>query len=103
MGITTINKLIGTPQFQTNQQFIGPNEENACIENCQLVTEPCTLFVSIFSSILANIFGVRPAIASCPLTYYNCSNNINILDKLLSGYYGGQTLEDNVKFLFLLQ
>ena len=103
MGMTTINRLIGTPQFETNQPIISKDEPNACLENCQLVSAECSTFAGIFNNILGKL-GYDSAITRCPLTYYNCTNNINILDKLLSGYYTGQALEDKVKhfYIFLL-
>ncbi len=100
MGMTTINRLISTPEFQTNQQIISMEESNACLENCQLVSEECSTFVSVLNSLLST-FGYKTAITNCPLTYYNCTNNINILDKLLSGYYTGQALADKVTYFFI--
>ena len=31
---------------------------------------------------------------NCPLTFYKCSGNIVKLDRLVSGYYEGQKLDD---------
>lgn len=96
MGLTTLNELIGTVEFD-NQTFIGENETNACdASNCNLVTIQCSTLVSIFSSLLS-LIGFESAITTCPLTYYNCTDNILILDKLLSGFYTGQELADGVR------
>ena len=100
MGTTTLNELIGTEQFNM-QTFIGENETNACdASNCNLVTIECSTLVSIFSALLGAI-GFQSSITTCPLTYYNCTDNILILDKLLSGFYTGQELTDGVSLVEL--
>ena len=97
MGLTTINELIGTDNF-TTLPIISESETNVCLENCELVSEECTTLVSIFSNLLS-LIGYTSVITSCPLQYYKCENNINILDKLLSGYVSGQSLDDGVSYL----
>lgn len=94
MGLTTLNELIGTEDFKS-QQFVGVNETNACLDNCNKIEEACGTIVNLFSSLL-NLLGFSSEITQCPLTYYNCTSNINVTDKLLSGYYSGQTLGDGV-------
>ena len=101
MGITTLNKLIGTDEFKT-QSFISVDETNACLENCAKIEEQCGTVINLFSKLL-NLLGFSSAITQCPLTYYNCTTNINIKDKLLSGYYSGQTLTDGVSSFSILK
>lgn len=91
-GITTLNELIGTPQFD-NLPIISITEPNACNENCTLISEECGTLVTILSGLI-NALGFSNSLTQCPLTYYDCSGNIMILDQFLSGYYTGQELSD---------
>ena len=92
--LTQLNELIGTVEFN-NQAFVSPTEINACNGNCNLISVPCSTLAKILSSLLS-FAGYQSTITSCPLQYFNCTNNIGILDKLLSGYYTGQALTDGV-------
>lgn len=100
MGMKSINEAIGTPEL-SNQPIIGEDEEDACLTNCELVSEECDTFVSLLSDAI-KLVGYETELTKCPLTYYSCKNNINILDKLLSGFYTGQELQDGVKHIFSL-
>jgi hypothetical protein len=86
MGLSEINKLIGTPDF--NKQPIIDSKEIACNNNCTLVTKKCTFDLNILISFLKKIDAISTTDIRCPIQYYVCQDNIVIKDKLLSGYVG---------------
>ena len=91
MGKTEINKEIGKRQFST-MPIIEVNEPSACISNCTLVESHCSGIVTKIVDLL-HTAGLGKTI-NCPLTYYKCKGNLIKLNKLVSGHYEGQKLED---------
>jgi von Willebrand factor A domain-containing protein 7 len=91
MGNTKINDLIGRAAFY-NQQFANLSDNITCANNCTIIQVNCTSDLSSFNSLLEAI-GVNLSI-DCPLKFYNCSNNILVLNKLVSGFYSNQRLSD---------
>lgn len=76
-------KAIGTREF--DKQLIAGPTEVTCKSNCTLIKVNCTTTVQKF----AGFMGVE-----CPMTYFKCSKNVIMLNKLVSGYYTNQELPD---------
>jgi hypothetical protein len=93
IGNTDINRAIGTQDFATSQAIVATTDTNACQSNCDLVTTQCGSFFSLLSSLISKI-GYSSSTIACPVRYYKCSNNLVILNKLVSGYYVNQKLPD---------
>ena len=91
MGNRDINRKIGTKDFM-NQSFVSFNETDPCINNCTLVSVECSTFMKIFTKLMQLI--LKKTVADCPIEYYKCSGNIAAMNKLVSGYYAGQKLEN---------
>jgi hypothetical protein len=95
-GAKDIKKNIGTAQFN-KEKMVTINDSMICSDfnstrqTCRLVQENCTTLVSVFGSLL-DFIGLKGTLANCPLEYFNCTDNLIILDKLVSGYYSGQRL-----------
>lgn len=96
MGNENINKEIGTARFFDNyhdkQMLASLNDEYTCF------SENCTKFIYNCSSDFGELYdlGVKYKISmpiTCPLVFYKCKNNV-VVDKLTSGYYTGQKLEN---------
>jgi len=71
---------------------IKVDEPSACISNCEIVESRCNGIVTKVVELL-HLAGLGKVI-NCPLRYYKCKGNLVKLDKLVSGYYEGQKLED---------
>ncbi len=94
MGKTWINKEIGNSKF-SSVPIVNKTEKSVCINNCTITTVKCGSFVDLFINMMDLIgFG---SVIKCPFKFYNCSGNIKTLDKLVSGYYSGQKLEDGTE------
>ena len=91
MGKTYINKDIGTRRFSKNS-VINKNESSACISNCTITEVKCNFMVTNALKFMTYV-GISTGF-SCPFKYYKCFGNIVKLDKLVSGYYSDQKLED---------
>ena len=96
MGKTYINKEIGQLNF-SSLPIISKNESSACLNNCTITQMECNFLVSILVRLIHALGFTTPL--DCPLIYYKCSGNIVALDKLVSGYYTGQKLEDETPVL----
>ena len=92
MGKNDINYDIGKSNF-SQQPIVNQNDTDVCANNCTLQIIECDTLLSIITKLI-NLAGLKLSIVSCPLTYYKCSSNINLLSKLVSGYYGGQKLQN---------
>lgn len=46
---------------------------------------------------MINKLNLAGSYVQCPLKYFNCTNNILILDALVSGYYTGSELQDGIE------
>ena len=91
IGNTAINKEIGESNF-SSIPIIDKNESAACLNNCTITSLDCNFLVSILVKLIKALGITTPF--ECPLIYYKCQGNIVKLDKLVSGYYTGQKLED---------
>jgi hypothetical protein len=97
MGNKKVQDLIGSTAF--NNFPTSSNIDIVCDNStikCQLITEQCGVTASVASFVLNNL-GLTGSFVKCPLQYYNCTNNVIVLDKLVSGYYTGQETNDGVK------
>ena len=94
MGNTGVQSLIGTPNFDNipTTKNIDIVCDNSTVK-CQLITENCGLIAGIVPLVLNNL-GLGGSYVSCPLKYYNCTDNIAVNDRLASGYYTGQETND---------
>jgi hypothetical protein len=91
-NVNTINTKIGTNDFYT-QPVATQSDNLTCVSNCTLVNVTCSTLVSLVVNLM-NLAGIKSIPVKCPLQFYKCSGNIVKLDKLVSGYYVGQELED---------
>jgi hypothetical protein len=88
-NVQAINSAIGTTGFAS--QAIATVADNiTCVSNCTLIQSSCSLFLQGLSSFLM-LINVRSSLLSCPTTYYKCSGNLAVLDKLVTGYYTGES------------
>ena len=94
MGNTNVLQLkIGTQEFM-NEPIVTENSTDLCSDTdskCILKKEECGYWVNLFASFI-NALGLGGSSIKCPLEYYECKDNILMLDKLLSGYYSGQSV-----------
>ena len=90
MGKREINKLIGTSEFEKSA-IVNDINERTCNDNCVRVQVNCDTFSS---TVLAVLDMTGTTHIKCPLVYYKCDNNIKVSDKLLSGFYSNQKLDD---------
>ena len=102
MGYNQINTAIGSNEF--NRLVISNlNDAFECNSNCNLVRVKCssvlkTLYAAVV--IIKNILikEINPKVGlKCPIEYYKCKSNLAVMDKLTSGYYVNQKLEDGTK------
>jgi hypothetical protein len=96
MGNRDINFNIGK-QNLNNQTIIGRNDNVTCNNNCNQTVVECSTIINIFVSFLKAL-NIKSSIVNCPLKYYICGNNLLINDKLLSGYYSNQKLDDGTMY-----
>ena len=96
IGHSEINSLIGMNNFST-LPLVEVNQNFTCLDNCSKTEIGCGTFVTLVIGFIKFI-GITTSI-SCPLTYYKCQGNIVELNKLVSGYYTGQKLEDDSEVL----
>ena len=94
MGHTHINKEIGNKDF-SSVPIIDKKTKSVCINNCTVTIVECNAFVTTFIAMM-ELVGMGGTI-KCPLKYYKCAGNIKTLDKLVSGYYSGQKLDDGTE------
>jgi hypothetical protein len=94
-NIDRINELIGTPEFNSLYSFAQPNDLT-CFNNCNLVKIDCDLVEHTITNVI-QIFNTNSIKLSCPIEFYNCTNNIATNKTLLSGYYVNQKLRDGSK------
>ena len=93
MNKTTINTDIGKTTFGTSNPTLIDNKTTACNTSCTITKMGCGKLVTIMVSLI-KLVGLGKTV-SCPVEYYKCEGNIIELNKLVSGYYSGQKL-DNV-------
>lgn len=110
-GKTDINYEIGYANF-SKYQIIGSNESNPCISNCTKIVIQCGAFLTLLNAFvklaglpfktvpckyylkfLIKNFYLKLRLFLGPTDYFKCDGNLVILNKLVSGYYGGQELE----------
>ncbi|CAF0751806.1 unnamed protein product [Brachionus calyciflorus] len=92
MGNTNqINKLIGTSNFSTIP-VVDASVNQTCESNCTLVEVPCNNYTQLMVDFLKALNLTK--ILDCPIKMYRCAGNLVTLDKLVSGFYTGQRLED---------
>jgi hypothetical protein len=84
-----INDRIGTRAF-FQEPIVSANDMITCIDNCLLIEIECVKDGKVLADLLEKF--MVPHL--CPLRYYNCSGNVFLLNKLLSGFNSGQQLED---------
>ncbi len=96
MGKTVINKNIGSTSF-SSLPIISNEETTACLNNCSITEMKCGTLVNILINLIKFV-GISTSL-NCPLIYYKCTGNIVQLDKLVSGFYTGQKLEDETPVL----
>jgi hypothetical protein len=95
MGNTDVNAQIGTSNFFSTP--VATQSDNlTCVSNCTLVNVTCSTLVQIVTGLLS-LVGLKSTPITCPLQYYKCKGNIVKLDKLVSGYYVDQALDDGTK------
>lgn len=95
MGNTDINKAIGTSEF-SKIPVVEQAENKTCESNCTLVTLECNIILESFLYLLKSIAKFENARFACPIQYFKCSDNIVVLDRLVSGYYVDQKLPNNM-------
>jgi hypothetical protein len=86
-----LNIIQGQRKFST-VPVIEVNEPSACISNCTIVESRCSGIITKIVDLL-HLAGLGKTI-NCPLRFYKCTGNLIKLNKLVSGYYEGQKLED---------
>ena len=92
MGNNEINRVIGTEEFAIENRLVATTDSDACLSNCELVEIACSKPTQVLLDMMNQI---KPDSAiTCPLRYYKCSNNIGLLDRLISGFYTDQKLKD---------
>jgi hypothetical protein len=93
MGNAEINKEIGTPEFVKYHAVANATEDNVtCVSNCKLVKTRCGLFTELMFAFF-KLVDFKSPLFSCPIKFYQCETNV-ILNKLTSGYYVSQRLEN---------
>jgi hypothetical protein len=95
MGNEAINAKIGTDSFYT-QPVATQSDNLTCVSNCTLVNVTCSTLVKLVVDLM-NLAGIKSIPVTCPLRFHKCSGNIVKMDKLVSGYYTGQELEDGTE------
>jgi hypothetical protein len=96
MGNRDINLNIGKKNLN-NQTIISRNDNLTCNNNCNETVVECSTIINIFVSFLKAL-GLKSSVVNCPLKYFICQNNLLINDKLLSGYYSNQKLDDGTLY-----
>ena len=96
LGNTDINRNIGQPNMN-GQSVVTANDNLTCDNSCELVTVNCNSIVNSFLDFIKGL-GLKASIINCPLKYYKCSNNVLINNKLVSGYYSNQKLDDGTPY-----
>jgi len=92
MGNLKINKHIGTSHFE-KEHIIVLEDKDACISNCQEEVVSCDSFYQYLSDVIDST-DYKSKIMQCPFKYYKCKENIEIKDKLLTGYFDKQRLKN---------
>ncbi len=67
-------------------------DDNGIDKRCVLIEEACGFWANVFAS-LVNALGLGGSYVSCPLKYFNCTNNIKT-NLITSGFYSGQETQD---------
>ncbi len=67
-------------------------DDNGIDKRCVLIEEACGFWANVFAS-LVNKLGLGGSYVSCPLKYFNCTNNIKT-SLITSGFYSGQKNQD---------
>lgn len=96
-GNTQVQDKIGKPEF--DQLPTSLNIDRVCDNStsaCKLIEEDCGYLAS-FASFVLNNLGFTSSFVSCPLKYYNCTDNILAQNVLVSGYYSGQETNDGLE------
>jgi hypothetical protein len=93
MGHTNdINYAIGSVQF--NSLPVATAADNVtCVSNCTEVSVTCSPFIQLLNSFL-QLIKFHSFKVTCPILYYRCTGNLVQLNKLVSGYYSGQKLDN---------
>ena len=72
--------------------LIAACKDNDIDKRCVLIEEACDFWGNVFAN-LVNAFGLGGSYVSCPLKYFNCTDNI-VTNNIVSGYYSGQGAQD---------
>ena len=88
-----INEKIGSNNNDLGVDLASnhPDLISCLSENCTKQVIQCKYLKSVAA--LSKVFGIHLPI-QCPIVYFKCGDNV-IKDKLTSGYYSDQRLEDN--------
>ena len=86
-----LNVHIGKKSF--NKLPIADKYDVTCYSNCTLIRKPCDKFSHIVSDFIT-VFRLDSVPISCPIEYFNCTDNIVKIKKLISGFYVNQKLAD---------
>lgn len=90
-----INSAIGSTDFVDRQPLVAPRDANLCRSNCQLVRVECSdVFVRRLVDLVRLFKPNSSRMIKCPIEYYKCTENMAVLDRLLSGYFSNQKLDD---------
>jgi hypothetical protein len=93
MGNRQINTLIGTSDFST-LKIVNQTDNVTCYDNCTRFESGCGIVSTLLIGFVNLLPISKPPGLQCPLVYYKCSQNIAVLDKLVSGFYSNQKLSD---------
>ena len=98
-NVNKINVNIGTENFL--EPIEAKSEKLTCISNCRLVKVDCSWYLKFMSTSLMKIFsslGFNMGNVKCPVEYYECKGNIAKINKLTSGYYNIEYLNDGTAY-----
>ncbi len=93
MGRVDINREIGTADFARKHPVADDTNNETCISNCKIVKAKCCLFTKLMFAFF-KLVNFKSPLFGCPVKYYKCESNVVVGDKLVSGYYVAQTLQD---------
>lgn len=86
-----LNHHIGKKSF--NKQEIAGKDDPTCYENCVLIKQKCDSLSNVLSNFV-NALELKSIPISCPIEYFECTNNLARSKKLISGFYVNQRLTD---------
>ena len=96
MGNHDINRHIGYESF--NDLLIAEKNDISCFDNCVLIKKKCDGKSAIIN-LLVKMFALKKLPFKCPIEFYNCTNNVAFKNKLTSGFYVNQKLNNGMSIL----